>query len=162
MKHLQESEIIIICSLQEPEGRHVSILVQRSSGWSCCCCWHLILCLFFSNISGRVLLAVVPVRAGGALRPAYGCCWYSVWMKCNVLKQFWIYIFNRNGRLMHQKCAKWRHGRRLSDGWGVLPYVNPLSWWLQTQWQQTEEQKTVCISISWEGALWFDALGSVC
>lgn len=36
------------------------------AGWSFCCCWH----LFLSNISGSVLLAVVPERGvpGEALR----------------------------------------------------------------------------------------------
>lgn len=57
---------------------------QDLGAQSCCCCWN----LFFSNISGCVLLAVVPVRAGGALRAAPGCRWCSVQMKMNVLKRF--------------------------------------------------------------------------
>lgn len=175
MKQLQESGSIIICPLQalDPEGWHVGTWVFCRTAQGELELLLLLLLLgavvvvvvpFFSNISGCVLLAVVPIRAGGALRAAHGCHWGSMPMEFNVLKRFInsdLKFLTANAGSCITSAQKWWHSRRLSDGWGVLQRFNPLSWWLQTLWQQTEEQKTVCISISWEGALWLAALGSV-
>lgn len=107
MKHLQEWEGILICPptpLQplEPERRHVGTRVfrrtkQRKLELLLLLLAAFLINLFFSNISGRVLLAVDAVVAGGAVRAAHGCRRCSVQMKRNVSKRLEnsdFYIWN--------------------------------------------------------------------